>query len=341
MSKTYQCRNCGGKDFKGLDSFGGSNRYSIDIHSDTVVCRDCGFDYGGELPPERSCSDDVPPLVYEVETTPELPPCGEKCTGQCHRKAGKIRVVFKGTYRRRAHINERFCSSVLCDPIHPDALVEIENEYREIQGKNYLFGLRAFSGQCNKLDIRIILRSLEKKGKTFTRYTKEKEPYESTAWTTTFLERFKSIGKYLTSRDNYPLYNATDVAKVGVYLQKFSTIWDQWQPSGDREKRETWKFKERKHIPNLNFLYQRIHELLGPDYKKFNREFPVPVNSSAVKKLWTYWREIAKEANVPYRGQDFGQGFQEKQEKQTTLDFLCKNGNTPTTTNTSSNQGTS
>ena len=278
-----------------------------DSHTDSYTCNTCGLCYERDLPPDPSNSFDTLAGV-----------------GQLLCRSDKQIITnsrFKNTYRRSAHLNERFCSSLCKDPIHPDAMETIRDRFLEFKEKDYFFRLRTENGRCTKGDVKKILRSLEKgkNKKQFKRIDKSKQEYWSSSWTTTFLERFKSIGVFLTGKESYPMYTYHNVGKVGTYLTKFSFLWDHWQPTSTRDSRENWKFKNRKHIPNLNFLFQRIHELLGPEYSKYNREFPIPSNPVAVKRLWAYWREMCKAANVPFRGKDDGKGFKETKFIQPTL----------------------
>lgn len=284
-----------------------------DSHSDTYVCTNCGRSYDGLAPP----TDDgtVPESVVSAKRE------------------------FKGSYRRVAHITERLKSSICEDPaVPPDVLELIREEWEKRQKLNYFARLRAAQKIVKKSDIRQILRSLDLRylghldQVPFFSQILRLNPKSTLNFSTVFLERWKSIGSELTGTQPI-IYSYSQAMKVGAMLTKISSIWDYWQPpsrKADGSFLSFWKFKDRKHIPNLNFLFQRVHELCGPEYRKFDTEFPIPTNPQALRRLWRYWKELARAANVPFRGVDRGQGFTEpvfKQLKITNFNKLNSNSN--------------
>lgn len=278
--------------------------FTHDSHSDTFVCSSCGMSYDSMAPPvdNGKLPDGVDPFAP---------------------------VRFKGSYRRRAHITERIKSAICNDPrTPPDVMALIASEWEFRKDRNLFAKARADQKIVDKNDIRTVLRSLDEKYPDLTKVPYferilQKNPKSTLNFSTVFLERWKAIASELTGQEPR-LYTQYQGIKVGTLLLRFSGIWDLWQPPSrkrDGTYKDVWKFSERKHIPNLNFLFQRVHELLGPEYTKFNSEFPVPTNPQAKKKLWKYWKHLAKEADVPLRGEDRGQGFAEPEWKQLTLSF--------------------
>jgi hypothetical protein len=73
---------------------------------------------------------------------------------------------------------------------------------------------------------------------------------------------------------------------------KFSDLWDRWQPRSDRN-RLHWKFKGRKHIPNINYLLNQIHKMLKIEYH--NKRFPIPTTQNSVKKLREFYLAMLKD----------------------------------------------
>lgn len=295
------------------DNCSGVHCFVHDSHSDTYICTRCGFCYESGLQPPDNGEQSAASALVNTRS-------------------------FKGSYRRGAHITERLKSAILQDPVVPEDVMDlIKQEWEHTQTKNYFAKLRAAQKLLRKSDIRQILRSLDKRFKDlrqvpfFERIIKL-NPKSTLNFSTVFLERWKSIAAELT-QSSLPVYSPHQAIKVGSMLIKLSSVWDYWQPPSRRADgsfRQVWKFTERKHIPNLNFLFQRVHELLGPEYTVFNSEFPIPTNPQALRRLWRYWREMAKAVNVPLRGMDRGQGFKEPVFKQLTLkNFIKKNEQQP------------
>ena len=73
----------------------------------------------------------------------------------------------------------------------------------------------------------------------------------------------------------------------------FSNLWDEWQNPRDRQERNTWKFKTRKHIPNMNYLLCKIHEMLHIPFH--NRCFPIPTTKNSLNRIKFYYDEMLKE----------------------------------------------
>lgn len=272
----------------------GGDYFDDTVHSDGYVCGNCGITYMAE-PPRR-----VVQVHVSAATIAKQNP----------------RPGFKGTYRRRAHINERLSSAHLVDPVICDEdLLTIKNTFLSETRRNWLFGLRYRSKLIGKRDIQTILRRIDKKVKTPVKRN----------FCVKYLEKWKTLKHYLEGSE--PLkYTYEQTGAVGAMFVKISNAWDDLQPPADKETRKSWKFSDRRHIPNFNFLFRRIHTLLGPEYKKFDKEFPVPRNEKAIKKLWVWWRAICEKANLPENEEDKGQGYipHLTKTKQTDLDQWIK-----------------
>ena len=105
------------------------------------------------------------------------------------------------------------------------------------------------------------------------------------------LERWNSLAEELTGTE-YPTYTPEEAAAVYVLFMKFSDLWDKWQDKTDGT-REKWKFKTRKHIPNINFMLNQIHHMLGLDFH--NKRFPIPTTETSVRKLRLFFSNMLRE----------------------------------------------
>lgn len=103
-----------------------------------------------------------------------------------------------------------------------------------------------------------------------------------------YLERWNSLLETLAGI-KLPVFSSTEAAKLGAEFLKYSNLWDEWQSPRYKETRENWKFKDRKHIPNINFIICQLNQKLG--MKHHNRCFPLPGKSSLMK-LKTYFDEM-------------------------------------------------
>lgn len=292
--------------------------FVLHSHSDSFIpvvsCTKCGLVYeSGDSPPD----DGVEPKPDE--------PSGDADPG----------VDFKNTYHRVAHLNERLSSAVLNDPMPPTPVMDlIEAEWHKLQTTEYFIQLRAKQGICKKTDIKLVLGSLDDQDPITKAWKNQAahdilvtarttisnpNPDPSIGFSILYLEKWKHLAAHLT-KNTPPLYDYHQLQRVGTLINRFSGIWNRYQHPNDKFHRKNWVFRDRKHFPNFNFMFHRVHELLGPDYTRFNSEFPVPTNGQALKRLWRYWRFIAKKANVPFRGKDEGQGYNSIDYKQTTLE---------------------
>lgn len=262
------------------------------LHGDGYTCSNCGITDMHE-PPRRS----VQMLVDTARLAKQTPKPG-----------------FKGTYRRRAHINERLSSAHLVDPIIcSEDLSAIQEQFdREIE-RNWIFRLQFEARRITKRDVQTVLRRLDKRHKGRRNFCVK------------YLEKWKTLKAHFEGKAALK-YSYEQTGAVGAMFVKISNAWDRLQPPWDKEKRESWKFPERRHIINFNFIFRRIHTLLGPEYKKFDKEYPIPRNEKAIARLWVWWRAICKEADLPEDEEDVGQGFQPQGEKtkQITIDKWLK-----------------
>lgn len=56
--------------------------------------------------------------------------------------------------------------------------------------------------------------------------------------------------------------------------------------------------KTFQHFPNVNFAIRKIHNMLG--LQKYNKYFPIPTTTTALKKLKLYWNCLCKELGFEY-----------------------------------------
>lgn len=240
------------------------------------VCTACGLTYGRNccVSPEFCDDYDDPTLEknqqgQSVETMDKEEVLDE----------GKV-AIFKGTYARRAHLNERLSAVLLSDPELSGEVKQLLQIYwTKLCSRDYWTQLRFKQHLINKGDIRKLLRFIDSREMPRKKYTIQ------------YLEKWKSIREFLTGQKGL-VYSPEQVSKVGSVFMKLSGIWDFWQPPAWKKERTVWKFKERKHFPNFNFIFRKIHSLLGEEYKKFNQDFPLPANLNSRKKLERYWQAI-------------------------------------------------
>lgn len=140
-------------------------------------------------------------------------------------------------------------------------------------------------------ELAFAIRNKRKKDKYQHLFKLEEEPTtKKKKYCRLYLERWNSIVEFLIGIE-YPTYTGFDVPKVGDLLRKYSNLWDEWQsPAYKDEKITKWKYPDRFHIPNLNFMFNQIHEMLG--LQKHNKYFPLPTTKTSVKKLRKYWQEM-------------------------------------------------
>ncbi len=112
---------------------------------------------------------------------------------------------------------------------------------------------------------------------------------------------------------NFKKYTPEDAFKLVNFMMKYSTLWDLWQPpsrkfelvygpfnENEPDRRGEfvqYKFKARKHFPNINFSVRQIHKILGL-HKDYDSHYPLPTTPSALAKLKVYWKEMCKAINL-------------------------------------------
>jgi hypothetical protein len=112
-----------------------------------------------------------------------------------------------------------------------------------------------------------------------------------------YLERWRAIIQILLDKSENE-YTDQERAKIVKWLTDFSNLWNLWQPPSRKKERDVWKFKTRKHFPNVNYAIRQVHRILG--IKNKDRYFPIPSTTSSLKKLNEYWKKMAVKLNVPY-----------------------------------------
>ena len=116
-------------------------------------------------------------------------------------------------------------------------------------------------------------------------------------WTTKYLERWQSISCAIFPDRKRKRYTEDEVGMIGALLMRMSAVWSDWQsPFRSDERDKFWKFQNRKDIPNINFLVNRIEKVLG--IKGHQENWPEPKTKSSRDKLNVYWEELAKAAKI-------------------------------------------
>jgi hypothetical protein len=211
---------------------------------------------------------------------------------------------FKDSYVRFVHFVERCSAHDREDPleVEGDDMDLIREKHVEFMEKSYFYKLRAEQGLLDKKDIQQLLRFIDgtkprgKKWRAVAKSSKEKlkikkEKPKPKKYSRTYLEKWNSLVNELTGKE-LEAYSDLEVVRVTDLLNKFSDLWDEWQPPRDKKDRNTWKYKNRKHFPNLDFAFQQVHNMLG--LSKYNKHFPMPTTPAAMKKLKLYWRDMCE-----------------------------------------------
>lgn len=195
-------------------------------------------------------------------------------------------------YTRRAHLMERVASATLQDPTVPEEDNGlIYEQYLVSSRRNWFTNARLRAGYIRKPDIQHVLRSLD-------------HQHATSRFTIGYLEKWKSIKYMILERQKIctpadaPKYSLDLVVNVCLIFLRFSALWDRWNPSSRKEDRENrWKFKDRKHFPNFNFMFRLIHRILG--VKQFDADFPLPKTPTSLKNCRKYAAAMCRELNVP------------------------------------------
>lgn len=289
--ETLVCSNCGEDDYSKFINCDGTN----DEHS--TVCTSCGcvqvgwsnFDYSN---------------------------CGAKRTEEdSDNVLGRKAPRFSGRYARRVHFVERLSAHNRKEPAIPDHILQLISSYQQQYLQHAPFHRYRTEQKClGKRDIQNLLRFIDRQEKK-----KLKEGEKPPKICKLYLERWVSIVVFLNDQE-IPEYTPEQANELGPIFEQLSGIWDRWQPPyKDKEERaDYYKFKNRKHFPNFNFVFQKLHEHLGmPHYNKY---FPKPTTKGALKRLNKYWEELRKEydKSVPDEKKD----PEEKPLKQLTLDHF-------------------
>lgn len=188
---------------------------------------------------------------------------------------------FAGTYKRIAHLNERLSQGVLMEPEIPQSDMDLIREEFESLGRQYFKKQRFDCNAITKKDIQDTLRSLDNKNKT--------------NFTVKYLEKWKSIIFNLTGE--FPqIWTETEINKIGSMFLMFSDKWNEWQPPKSKYNRDNWRFPERKHFPNFNFIIRKCADLQGIEYDP--NDWPIPTTSRCVDRLNFYFEEMCKELKI-------------------------------------------
>ena len=214
---------------------------------------------------------------------------------------------FKDTYIRFVHFMERFAAHEREDPIVPEVDMDIiRANHQKLMERSYFYRERVRQGIIDKKDIQQLLRFIDgtyKKKKTWRSVSKlakekleiKKKKPSPKVFSRAYLERWNSIILDLTGVE-FELYHPQVFPKMVGIMEKFSDLWDAWQdPKGkfDPEKK-SWRYKKRKHFPNINFILQKVHSVLNVP-QHYNKHFPLPTTEGSIKNLKMYWKDMCNE----------------------------------------------
>jgi hypothetical protein len=280
-----ECAHCGNADQSqfisestGVNNFDGGNCWR-----EGCICLRCGTvqrsDGGNCLPP-------VPGRKRDRDE-------GAAAEQQ---RAGQQQREFKGSYHRRAHFMERFSAACCREPTIPDGDQQLIREaYQRYCDSNYWLRLRRTKRYITKRDIqqslRLVDRDLARRAQLVqqevddARRLAEEHPEwldddarvnmqrlqdEATAmlngdlkrrFASRYLEKWKSVKAMLLDVE-LPRMEAEQLCRVGARLMAYSSLWDLFQPPAHKDDRSVWKFPERKHFPNINFMVCNIMDEL-------------------------------------------------------------------------------
>jgi len=287
-STRFSCPNCNQTDI---------NKLLYQQDDNTHICTECGI-----VLSEFSFADYVS-CLRELETLEETTPIGDATSLDesrivpLHDSDGKPVVPlpghlnpttskpFKASYKRMVHITERISAHNRREPkILRCFLDQIRKYHQILRSRNPIYDELARTGRLGKKDIQTLLRFVD-----------SQQGPEKRFFCHLYLERWESIVEEIegTQRE---VFRADEMAKVALLMMRFSDIWDQWQPVKDCETKESWKFKDRKHFPNINYGFRQALHLL--DLHKYDDAFPVPVTS--LPRLHYYWEKICEALNIEF-----------------------------------------
>jgi len=191
--------------------------------------------------------------------------------------------------------------------------------------KNWIYKERSETEKIGKKEIQQLLRFIDNNSNLLPSIGGNQTNKKKKGFCLLYLEKWNSIVELLTGLE-YPIYNEIELAKIGHLFMKFSNLWDKWQPPYDKIK-EKCKYKKRKHFPNINFIFQKIHNLLGIQH--FNKYFPIPTTKSSLIKLNNYWYDMCFELKrnneldyFPSLLKELNEIEQREKIKQTKLNFF-------------------
>ena len=209
-------------------------------------------------------------------------------------------------YVRRVHITERLRFGSRMDKLLPDEDSAILREFHLLfEQRDFFYYCRSQAKQLLKRDIQKLLRFIdvelwrkEKKAENPDhQFTPEEKRMSMKHWCKKYLEQWNYIACYLTGTE-YPVYSRKEAEQVGAMMVLLSNIWDQWQPpdTPKDQRNDIFRFTDRKHFPNFNFVFQKINDLLGLSH--MNTYFPIPTTKASLKKLKVFWNQLAAELEI-------------------------------------------
>ncbi len=260
-----------------------------------IFCKVCGYETTQTL----DCDSDGTPLSPNLTCT-LCRHCVEQdyheITLECSVKKGKKPPSF--SYYRPVYFNEKFSGSSREEPRPTGNDLRTIIHYHKVLYLSNSFYQRAVDKQClTKKSIQALLRFINNQDGT-------------NKWSKLYLENWNVLIKLLSNKE-LPVYTRTERATIAEYMNKISGLWSFWQPITD-DTRKSWRFPERKHIPNTNFLIRQLHKLLKFP-KKYDILWPIPTTEKCLQELHYYWNEILLEF-ARRKDHDFMVAFEENPE---------------------------
>lgn len=159
--------------------------------------------------------------------------------------------TYKNSYMCWVHLVERVSAHIREDPkVDSTDMDTILHWHEKLFQANPFYRQLILCGRAGKTEIQQLLRFVDKK--EGTKYYCRK-----------YLERWNSLVAFVF-KISLPTYTDKEAAHVLGLFNKFSQLWDTWQPKDEHGQliKEKAYFPNRDHFPNLNYAFQQIHNIL-------------------------------------------------------------------------------
>ena len=245
-----------------------------------AVCRECGL----EVVPRFDFRRRVVPAPAKLSLVVDEPT-----------RADTPWTVFKNSYRRQAHLMERFRMACLMEPeMSEEHLQMVTDKLRELYGDDG----SGLPDSADDEDYPPVNKRPRRRHIQHALRAIDTEQGKKSRFCNKYLEKWRSIRKeWLQQHED--VMTDEELVIVGALFVKFSNCWDQMQPrERKRDRQQVYRFPERHHFPYFNYAMQVCMHICEVEYVP--SDWPLPTMKRCLQQQDVYMRALCEKLDIVF-----------------------------------------